>query len=114
MTRSCVGILLVVALVAGGAASVRAQGLTGQITGTITDAGGGVMPGVTVVATNAGTNQRRETITGPEGTFLFPDLLAGTYDIAVRGLWKCGGHAWRFMPPRFEVVERRRCCPVAT
>ena len=84
MTRSCVGILLAVALVAGAATNARAQGLTGQITGTITDAGGGVMPGVTVVATNAGTNQRRETVTGPEGTFLFPDLLAGTYDIAVK------------------------------
>jgi len=68
MTRSCVGILLAVALVAGAATNARAQGLTGQITGTITDAGGGVMPGVTVVATNAGTNQRRETVTGPEGT----------------------------------------------
>ena len=28
--------------------TLHAQGLTGQIAGTITDAGGGVMPGVTV------------------------------------------------------------------
>jgi hypothetical protein len=83
MTRCCYGILLAVALVAGAAAPLHAQGLTGQITGTITDAGGGVMPGVVVVATNSGTNQRRETVTGADGTFVFPDLLAGTYDIAV-------------------------------
>jgi len=34
------------------AASAGAQGLTGQIGGTITDAGGGVIPGVTVTLTN--------------------------------------------------------------
>jgi len=83
MTRSCFGILLAVALVAGAAAPLHAQGLTGQLSGTITDAGGGVMPGVTVVATNVGTNNRRETVTGADGTFVFPDLFAGTYDLAV-------------------------------
>ena len=64
-------------------ASVLAQGLTGQISGTVTDAGGGVMPGATVSIKNAGTNQVREAITGADGAFQFPDLLAGTYDITV-------------------------------
>jgi carboxypeptidase family protein len=59
------------------------QGLTGQISGTVVDAGGGVMPGATVVIKNAGTNNTRETTTAPDGTFVFPDLLAGTYDITV-------------------------------
>ena len=63
---------------------LHAQGLTGQLSGTITDAGGGVMPGVTVVVKNAGTNQTREVITGADGTFAFPDLLAGSYDITVK------------------------------
>jgi hypothetical protein len=84
MTRSCVGILLAVALVAGGAASVRAQGLTGQISGTITDTSGGVLPGVTVVVKNVGTGLTRETVTGSDGQFLFPDLLAGTFDLTAR------------------------------
>ena len=84
MTRSCVGILLVVALVAGGAASVRAQGLTGQISGTITDTSGGVLPGVTVVVKNVGTGLTRETVTGSDGQFLFPDLLAGTFDLTAK------------------------------
>src|SRR5688572_29649249 len=65
------------------AASALAQGLTGQISGTVTDAGGGVMPGATVSIKNAGTNQVREAVTGGDGTFQFPDLLAGTYDITV-------------------------------
>jgi hypothetical protein len=63
--------------------SVFGQGLTGQISGTVTDAGGGVMPGATVSIKNAGTNQVRETTSGADGAFAFPDLLAGTYDITV-------------------------------
>src|SRR3954453_1947318 len=68
---------------AGTMSSVQAQGLTGQISGTVTDSGGGVLPGATVVLKNAGTNGTRETVTGADGAFLFPDLLAGKYDITV-------------------------------
>ena len=41
------------------------------------------MPGATVTLKNVGTNATRDAVTGPDGTFLFPDLLAGTYDITV-------------------------------
>ena len=59
------------------------QGLTGQIAGTVTDATGGVLPGVSVVIRNVGTGLTRETVTGTDGVFLFPDLLAGTFDLSV-------------------------------
>jgi hypothetical protein len=80
-----VRVVLTVTMLLGGAlsASVLAQGLTGQISGTVTDSGGGVMPGATVSIKNAGTNQVRESVTGADGAFTFPDLLAGTYDITV-------------------------------
>ena len=65
------------------ASHARAQGLTGQISGVVTDSGGGVLPGASVVIKNAGTNSTRETVTGADGAFLFPDLLAGKYDITV-------------------------------
>jgi hypothetical protein len=82
LCRIVFGIALLVAM--GGAMSnVRAQGLTGQLSGTVTDSGGGVLPGATVVIKNAGTNSTRETVTGADGAFLFPDLLAGKYDITV-------------------------------
>ena len=67
----------------GGLNTLQAQGLTGQISGTVTDSGGGVLPGATVIIKNAGTNQTRESVTGVDGAFLFPDLLAGKYDITV-------------------------------
>jgi hypothetical protein len=77
--------VLAVALIVLGTtpSALQAQGLTGQISGTVTDSGGGVMPGATVTIKNAGTNQTRETITGSDGAFTFPDLLAGSYDISV-------------------------------
>jgi hypothetical protein len=78
--------LLTVVFLAGilGGGTAHAQGLTGQLSGTVTDTGGGVMPGVTVIVKNAGTNQARETVTGPDGSFVVPDLLAGTYDITAK------------------------------
>src|SRR5262245_28042567 len=76
------GVALLVAI-SGVMSDARAQGLTGQISGTVTDSGGGVLPGATVVLKNAGTNLTRETVTGADGTFVFPDLLAGKYDISV-------------------------------
>ena len=73
-------VCLATALVANGAA---AQGLTGQISGVVTDAGGGVMPGATVVLKNVGTNLVREAVTGADGTFVVTNLLAGTFDLSV-------------------------------
>jgi hypothetical protein len=40
--------------ISGAASFVMAQGLTGQISGVVTDSGGGVLPGATVNIKNAG------------------------------------------------------------
>ncbi len=78
----------IVAVALGAAAvltgTARAQGLTGQLSGTVMDSGGGVLPGATVVVHNEGTNQTRETTTGVDGSFVLPDLLAGTYRVTVK------------------------------
>ena len=47
-------LVLAVALMTGATSNLHAQGLTGQISGTVTDSGGGVLPGATVVIKNAG------------------------------------------------------------
>ena len=62
---------------------LNAQGLTGQVSGAVVDSSGGVVPGASVTIQNAGTSLTRHTTTGVEGTFAFPDLLAGTYDLTV-------------------------------
>ena len=82
MSHRFAGIALALALVMIGLPSpLQAQGLTGQISGTVTDSTGAVLPGVTVVVKNVGTNLTRETVTGADGAFQFPDLLAGTFDL---------------------------------
>ena len=62
---------------------LHAQGLTGQISGVITDATGAVMPGAVVTIRNVGTGLTRETVSRADGAFAFPDLLAGTFDLTV-------------------------------
>ena len=69
--------LVVVACLAGTAA---AQTLTGSITGTITDAQGGVLPGVTVSLT--GRTGTRTAVTDEAGLYRFQAVDPGTYQLA--------------------------------
>ncbi len=75
--------LSLVVAIACTARAGAAQGVTGHLEGQIVDASGGVVPGAAVTITNRGTNRTRETLTTGDGTFVFVDLLAGTYDLAV-------------------------------
>ena len=84
LNRFAAVVALSLAIVAFGLSGpVQAQGLTGQISGLVTDSGGGVLPGATVTVKNTGTNATRETVTGGDGAFVFPDLFAGKYDLTV-------------------------------
>ena len=84
MSNRCVGVVLALAIaVLGLPGLIQAQGLTGQISVTVTDTSGGVLPGVIITLKNAGNGQTREAVTGTDGAFLFPDLLAGTFDVNV-------------------------------
>jgi len=69
-------------LVIGGAAS--AQVTSGTVTGTIKDAQGGVMPGVTVVLESE-TKGTKSTpaVTSASGDFVFPNVTADVYTVDV-------------------------------
>jgi outer membrane receptor protein involved in Fe transport len=58
----------------------RAQA-SGQINGAVTDASGGVLPGVTVEAVNAGTGAVRTAVTGADGLYTIPLLPPGNYTV---------------------------------
>ncbi len=60
-----------------------AQGLTGQISGSLTDPNGGVVPGARVEVINQETAQARTVTSDSEGNFVVTQLLPGTYSIAV-------------------------------
>ena len=63
------------------AAPAGAQTTTGVLFGVVRDAGGAVMPGVTVTVIDAGTNARNETVTDERGAFIVPQLPPGTYRV---------------------------------
>ncbi|HKC87606.1 MAG TPA: TonB-dependent receptor, partial [Blastocatellia bacterium] len=63
--------------------SGSAQGLTGQISGTLNDHNGGVVPGAKVEVINQETAQIRMVTSDSEGNFVVTQLLPGTYSIAV-------------------------------
>jgi hypothetical protein len=60
---------------------VRAQRITGDIAGEVTDATGAVLPNVTVTALNTGTNFSRSAVTSDTGAFRIPELPIGTYKV---------------------------------
>src|SRR5438067_152767 len=55
--------------------------VTGSILGGVSDAGGGILPGVEVVATNLATNQKQPTRTDNLGQYRILALPVGTYKV---------------------------------
>src|SRR3954463_6978987 len=55
----------------------------GQITGVVTDTSGGILPGASVTVTNTQTNAARTVQTNSTGSYVFPTLLPGIYNIKV-------------------------------
>ncbi|HTV00025.1 MAG TPA: carboxypeptidase regulatory-like domain-containing protein [Luteitalea sp.] len=53
-----------------------------RVAGTIRDQQGGVMPGVSVTATNQATNQAESSVTDESGFYSFGTLLPGQYTIS--------------------------------
>src|SRR5450432_1520278 len=63
--------------------TANAQTLTGQITGSVVDAGGASVPGADVQLTNELSKQVRTFSAGSNGSFSFPSLISGTYDVHI-------------------------------
>src|SRR4030095_6335866 len=62
----------------------RAQDTTGTILGTITDASGGVLPGVSVTVKNTDTSQSRPIVTDDGGRYRVPLLAPGHYEVTAQ------------------------------
>ena len=61
-------------------ATLHGQALS-SITGTVTDATGGVMPNVKITVTNTATQVASHTVTSSSGTYTVTDLIPGTYTV---------------------------------
>jgi outer membrane receptor protein involved in Fe transport len=73
------GTIVSTAILSLTAVPVSAQITGGAIVGVIKDSSGGVLPGVSVIATNVGTNQTSATSANAEGYYELPLLPAGRY-----------------------------------
>ena len=62
---------------------VLAQGLTGQISGSVVDSSGAVVSNATLQLMNTQTGQVRTTTTSSEGRFVFPEILPGTFTLTI-------------------------------
>jgi hypothetical protein len=65
-------------------AAAGAQDTTGTILGTITDASGAVLPGVTVTVKNVDTSQARTIVSDAAGRYRMPLLQSGRYEVTVQ------------------------------
>jgi Carboxypeptidase regulatory-like domain len=63
--------------------SIAWGGITGSISGVITDPSGGVIPGVTVMATSIATNVQHTTVTDSQGFYSFPALNVDVYKVFI-------------------------------
>ena len=75
--------LLTLGVACGPASRADAQGLTGQIGGSVVDTSKGAIPGATVTVHNTATAVTRDAVTDDQGLFVFTNLFAGTYDLKV-------------------------------
>ena len=58
-----------------------AQTNAGSLSGRVSDASGGALPGVTVAATNNATGFNRTVVTESDGSYRFQSLPVGVYDV---------------------------------
>ena len=58
------------------------QGIYANVTGTVTDGSGALIPGVTIKATNVDQGTVKTTVTNEAGAYNYGDLLPGRYTIS--------------------------------
>ena len=75
--------ILWVAVLVLAAIPVAAQLPTGAILGTVKDSSGASIPGATVTVRNTDTNLTRTQMTEQDGSYRFPELPVGHYEIRV-------------------------------
>jgi len=63
--------------------AATAQSFYGSITGTVTDAQGGVMPAASVTVTNLGTNAKAFAVTDAQGNYRVVNLVPAQYRVVV-------------------------------
>jgi hypothetical protein len=74
-------LFVLLAALCAAAAPAMAQIDQGRLIGTVTDAQGAVLPGVTVIATSPALIGTQTAVTETDGQYRFPSLSSGTYTL---------------------------------
>ena len=64
--------------------AVAAFGQLTQLSGTVTDPGGAVIPGATITLVNTQTGAERDTKSDDQGRYAFPQVLPGQYKVVAK------------------------------
>lgn len=76
-------VILALVLVGLSAQVAFADNLYGSIRGTVTDPSGAAVPGAIVTATNVATGIATRATTSSTGSYVFPQLQIGTYNVSI-------------------------------
>ena len=90
--------------------TAAAQAVRGTLLGTIQDAQGAPVPGVTVTATETQTNVSRSVVTNQSGNYVFANLKDGLYRVetALSGFKRFSRDGSSAGPPRTRGVALER------
>jgi Carboxypeptidase regulatory-like domain/TonB dependent receptor len=104
MTKRCMSLLMLTAVLVSVLAVGYAQTATATIVGTVLDPQGAVLPNANVVARNVDTGIERTTKSTSEGLYRFGNLPPGVYDVSAeaQGFTKAEAKA-----VRLQVGEQR-------
>src|SRR5262245_1116484 len=84
LSAKALGAMLAVLLTVGLATGLaNAQALYGSMVGNVVDQNGAALPGVSVRITNTGTSLQLETVTDETGSYVFRNLLPGSYEMSL-------------------------------
>ena len=75
--------LVVLSILGASVLPIAAQQVTGNITGTITDKSGSVIPGANIKLISESTAAARQTVANKDGDFEFNAVQAGHYRVEV-------------------------------
>src|SRR5215475_9786179 len=81
-TKWTISGVCLLAIMLGSAGSAFSQGLYSTVTGTVSDASGALIPGVSVTATNVDTGVVSTQVTNESGVYNYRDLNPGRYTIS--------------------------------
>src|SRR5512145_1312894 len=81
--RRRIPLVLAVATLLCLAAGLHAQVTTGTILGTVRDPQGAAVPGASVTLTDLGKGTSQSVTTDPQGSYIAPFLIPGTYEVTV-------------------------------